>query len=75
MRPAAMLLEADARAARRARKRVVDIAVSLPKLDQNIAGAAAILIVLFVYRTATTWPGLIIALLGVPVYFAWKPKQ
>jgi basic amino acid/polyamine antiporter, APA family len=40
-----------------------------------IAGAAAILIVLFVYRTATTWPGLIIVLLGVPVYFAWKPKQ
>jgi APA family basic amino acid/polyamine antiporter len=39
-----------------------------------IAGAAAILLVLFVYRTATTWPGLIIALLGVPVYFAWKPR-
>src|SRR5262245_37233433 len=39
-----------------------------------IAGAAAILVVLFVYRTATTWPGLIIVLLGVPVYFAWKPK-
>ena len=40
-----------------------------------IAGAAAILIVLFVYRTATTWPGLVIVLLGVPVYFAWKPKD
>jgi APA family basic amino acid/polyamine antiporter len=39
-----------------------------------IAGAAAILIVLFVYRTTTTWPGLIIVLLGVPVYFMWKPK-
>jgi APA family basic amino acid/polyamine antiporter len=39
-----------------------------------IVGAAAILLVLFVYRTATTWPGLIIVLLGVPVYFAWKPK-
>src|SRR5215831_8577684 len=38
-----------------------------------IAGAATILLVLFVYRTATTWPGLIIVLLGVPVYFAWKP--
>ena len=23
----------------------------------------------------TTWPGLIIVLLGVPVYFAWKPKR
>jgi basic amino acid/polyamine antiporter, APA family len=37
-----------------------------------IAGAATILVVLFVYRTATTWPGLIIVLLGVPVYFLWK---
>jgi APA family basic amino acid/polyamine antiporter len=37
-----------------------------------IAGAATILIVLLVYRTSTTWPGLIIVLLGVPVYFAWK---
>ena len=33
-----------------------------------IVGAAAILVVLFVYRPATTWPGLVIVLLGVPVY-------
>jgi APA family basic amino acid/polyamine antiporter len=39
-----------------------------------IAGASTILLVLFVYRTATTWPGLIIVLLGVPVYFAWRPR-
>jgi APA family basic amino acid/polyamine antiporter len=39
-----------------------------------IAGAAAILLVLFIYRPATTWPGLAIVLLGVPVYFAWKPR-
>jgi APA family basic amino acid/polyamine antiporter len=39
-----------------------------------IVGAATILAVLFVYRTATTWPGLIIVLLGVPVYFAWRPR-
>lgn len=39
-----------------------------------ITGAATILAVLFVYRTATTWPGLVIVLLGVPVYFLWKPK-
>ena len=39
-----------------------------------ILGAATILLVLFVYRTATTWPGLIIVLLGVPVYFAWRPR-
>ena len=40
-----------------------------------IVGAATILLVLFVYRPATTWPGLAIVLLGVPVYFAWKPKR
>jgi APA family basic amino acid/polyamine antiporter len=39
-----------------------------------IVGAATILLVLFLYRPATTWPGLAIVLLGVPVYFAWKPK-
>jgi len=39
-----------------------------------ILGAAAILLVLLVYRTSTTWPGLVIVLLGVPVYFAWRPK-
>ncbi|HYX28790.1 MAG TPA: amino acid permease [Pyrinomonadaceae bacterium] len=37
-----------------------------------IIGAAVILIVLFVYQTATTWPGLIIAITGIPVYFIWR---
>jgi APA family basic amino acid/polyamine antiporter len=37
-----------------------------------IAGASAILLVLFVYRASTTWPGLVIVLLGVPVYFVWN---
>jgi APA family basic amino acid/polyamine antiporter len=40
-----------------------------------IVGAATILLVLFIYQSATTWPGLVIVLLGVPVYFLWKPKQ
>jgi APA family basic amino acid/polyamine antiporter len=40
-----------------------------------IVGAATILVTLFVYRTATTWPGLVIVLLGLPVYFAWRPRQ
>jgi APA family basic amino acid/polyamine antiporter len=40
-----------------------------------ILGAATILLVLLVYRTATTWPGLIIVLLGVPVYLAWRPRS
>jgi APA family basic amino acid/polyamine antiporter len=37
-----------------------------------IAGAAAILLVLFVYRGASTWPGLVIVLAGLPVYFMWR---
>ena len=37
-----------------------------------IAGAAVILAVLFIYQTATTWPGLIIIATGVPVYFIWR---
>src|SRR5215469_8152408 len=37
-----------------------------------VVGATVILVVLFVYQTATTWPGLIIVLTGVPVYFFWK---
>jgi APA family basic amino acid/polyamine antiporter len=37
-----------------------------------IVGATVILVVLFMYQTATTWPGLIIVLTGVPVYFLWK---
>ena len=34
-----------------------------------ICGAALILGMLFVYRPQTTWPGLLIILAGVPVYF------
>jgi APA family basic amino acid/polyamine antiporter len=37
-----------------------------------VAGAGLILVMLFVYRPATTWPGLVIVLLGVPVYFLWR---
>jgi APA family basic amino acid/polyamine antiporter len=37
-----------------------------------IAGASVILCVLFMYQTATTWPGLIIVLTGVPIYFLWR---
>jgi len=35
-------------------------------------GATVILVVLFLYQTATTWPGLIIVLTGIPVYFIWR---
>ena len=37
-----------------------------------IVGAAVILVLLFVYQTAQTWPGLIIVLTGIPVYFIWR---
>ena len=37
-----------------------------------IVGASVILVVLFIYQTATTWPGLLIVLTGIPVYFLWR---
>jgi APA family basic amino acid/polyamine antiporter len=37
-----------------------------------IAGALAIAIVLFLYRTQTTLPGLLIVLSGLPVYALWR---
>jgi APA family basic amino acid/polyamine antiporter len=39
-----------------------------------ILGASTLLIVLFAYRASTTWPGLIIVLLGVPVFFVWRRR-
>jgi basic amino acid/polyamine antiporter, APA family len=35
-----------------------------------ILGASTILAVLFVFRPATTWPGFIIVILGIPLYLA-----
>ncbi len=40
-----------------------------------ILGAAALLVVLFLYRPSTTLPGLVIVLLGLPVYLAWSRKR
>ena len=37
-----------------------------------VLGASTILVVLFIYRARTTWPGLAIVLMGVPVYFYWR---
>jgi APA family basic amino acid/polyamine antiporter len=37
-----------------------------------IAGAGTILLVLFAYRPSTTWPGLIIIAIGLPVYWAFR---
>src|SRR5713101_6558725 len=40
-----------------------------------IITASLILIVLAVYRTQTSWPGLLIVLAGVPVYFLWRKAR
>src|SRR5256885_2295729 len=37
-----------------------------------VVGAATIVVVLLLYRTQTTWPGLLIVLTGIPVYFLWS---
>jgi len=39
-----------------------------------IVGATVIMLVLIAYKTQTTWPGLLIVLTGVPVYFLWRKK-
>lgn len=40
-----------------------------------IAAAGLIEILLLLYKPNYTWPGLIIVLLGVPVYFIWHRKE
>ena len=37
-----------------------------------ILAACVILVVLLLYKTQTTWPGLVIVLTGVPGYFLWR---
>jgi len=37
-----------------------------------ILGACVILTVLALYKTQTTWPGLVIVLTGIPVYAVWR---
>ncbi len=39
-----------------------------------IIGALTILLVLFVYRPETSWRGLGIIVIGLPVYFAWRKR-
>ena len=40
-----------------------------------IVAALAIMFVLLLYQTQTTWPGLAIVLLGVPVYLVWSRRS
>jgi APA family basic amino acid/polyamine antiporter len=39
-----------------------------------IVVASAIMLVLLLYKTQTSWPGLLIVLTGVPIYFLWKRR-
>jgi APA family basic amino acid/polyamine antiporter len=39
-----------------------------------IVAALAIMLILIVYETQDTWPGLLIVLLGVPVYLIWRNR-
>ncbi len=40
-----------------------------------MVGAAAILLALFLYRASSTWPGLLIVVIGVPVYLAMRNRN
>jgi APA family basic amino acid/polyamine antiporter len=40
-----------------------------------IVGASVLVVVLLIYRPMTTWPGFFIVLMGVPVYYLWKPRN
>jgi basic amino acid/polyamine antiporter, APA family len=40
-----------------------------------MAVATMILVVLLLYLTSTTWPGLLIVLTGIPVYLLWRRKE
>ena len=40
-----------------------------------VVAASAIMFVLLLYKTQTTWPGLVIVLAGVPVYFLWRNRR
>ncbi len=37
--------------------------------------AIIVMTILFIYKPEYTWPGLIIVILGIPVYFLWKRKK
>jgi APA family basic amino acid/polyamine antiporter len=37
--------------------------------------ATSIMLILLIYKQDYTWPGLIIVILGIPVYFLWNRKM
>ena len=40
-----------------------------------IVAATTIVLLLLIYKPLYSWPGLIIILLGIPVYFFWKHRK
>lgn len=40
-----------------------------------IVGATAVLLALFAYRPSTTWPGLVIVLCGLPIYWVMRRRS
>jgi APA family basic amino acid/polyamine antiporter len=40
-----------------------------------MVGAAVVLAMLFIYKPSSTWPGLVIVLIGVPVYWLFRRAQ
>ena len=40
-----------------------------------LLGASTVLLILFLYRPTTTWPGLAIVVLGIPVYFIVRSRN
>jgi basic amino acid/polyamine antiporter, APA family len=66
---------------------VIRLRISRPKLERlyrawgypavpliYIVGATVILLALFAYRPSSTWPGLVIVLCGLPIYFAVRSR-
>jgi APA family basic amino acid/polyamine antiporter len=40
-----------------------------------IVAGGLIEVLLLIYKPSYTWPGLIVVLLGIPVYFAWRRQK
>jgi APA family basic amino acid/polyamine antiporter len=40
-----------------------------------MVGATFLLVILFAYRPATTFPGLLLVIIGVPVYWLFRRRQ
>ena len=51
-------------------------AVGYPVLPAlYIVAASVIELLLLLYKPNYTWPGLIVVLLGMPVYWGWKARR